>query len=206
MIIRELKEHYPDYSIYSEEAGEIIKNKKDRWIIDPIDETADFIFGVPYFAISLCLERNGEICEGYVYNPISEEFYYSIKGENKSFVNDEEIKVSETEEINDALIAFGFSANYEDISKYYNSWEWLFKNCKKGLPLITPSLTICNLAKGRIDCVIDFGCSMEGQAAAGLILKNAGGHVFNYDFTDWNHRKKGIIGTNGKINLKTAVK
>lgn len=55
-----------------------------------------------------------------------------------------------------ALIAFGFSANYENITKYYNSWQWLFKNCKKGMPLITPSLTICNLARGRIDCVIDF--------------------------------------------------
>ena len=43
---------------------------------------------------------------------------------------------------------------------------------------------------------------MEGQAAAALILKNAGGQVFNYDFSDWVHQKKGIIATNGKVNLK----
>lgn len=130
--------------------------------------------------------------------------YYSVKDKNKSFLNDEEIKVSETEDISDALIAFGFSVNYENITKYYNNWRYIFENCKKGMPLITPALTICNVARGRIECFIDFGCSMEGHAAAALILKNAGGQVFNYDFSDWDHKRKGIIATNGKINLKTV--
>lgn len=64
------------------------------------------------------------------------------------------------------------------------------------------SLTICNVARGRIDSFIDFGCSMEGQAAAALILKNAGGKVFNYDFSEWDHRQKGIVATNGVIDLQ----
>ncbi len=202
MLIQELKRFYPDYSIYSEETGAMEGNSSERWIIDPIDGTADFVFGVPYFAISICLERNGEVCEGYVYNPISEELYYSIAEQKKSFLNGEVINVTETEDINDALVAFGFSANYTNIAKYYQHWSYVFENCKKGMPLITPALTICNVARGRIDVFIDFGCSMEGQSAAALILKNAGGHVLNYDFSDWEHRQKGIIATNGKIDLK----
>jgi myo-inositol-1(or 4)-monophosphatase len=202
MLIRELKRFYPDYSIYSEETGVMEGNSSERWIIDPIDGTADFVFGVPYFAISICLERNGEVCEGYVYNPISEELYYSIAGQKKSFLNGEVINVTETEDINDALVAFGFSANYKNIANYYQQWSYVFENCKKGMPLITPALTICNIARGRIDVFIDSGCSMEGQSAAALILKNAGGHVLNYDFSDWDHRQKGIIATNGKIDLK----
>jgi fructose-1,6-bisphosphatase/inositol monophosphatase family enzyme len=197
MIVQELKQRYPDDSIYGEEMGVIEGNGHNRWIIDPIDGTADFVFGVPYFAISVALERNGEICEGYVYNPISEEFYYSTKDQKKSFLNDEEIQVSTTGNIPDALVAFGFSTNYEKITQYYRQWECLFENSKKGLPLITPALTLCNVARGRIDIFIDSGCSMEGQAAAGLIVKNAGGHVYNYDCSDWDHRSKGIIASNG---------
>jgi len=200
MIVRELKRLYPDYGIYSEETGTINENGSKRWIIDPIDGTADFVFGVPYFAISICLEQNGEVIEGYVYNPISDEFYHTIRGKEKSFLNDEEIHVSETVNISDALMAFGFSANYEKITKYYQQWRYILENCKKGMPLITPALTICNVARGRIDAFIDFGCSMEGQAAAALILKNAGGQVYNYDYSEWDHRKKGIIATNGKID------
>jgi fructose-1,6-bisphosphatase/inositol monophosphatase family enzyme len=200
MIIRELKRVYPDDSIYSEETGMVEGNSRNRWIIDPIDGTADFVFGVPYFAISVALERNGKICEGYVYNPISGEFYYSVAEQKKSFLNDEVINVTETDGIHDALAAFGFSVNYKNIDKYYQQWRYVFENCKKGMPLITPALTICNVARGRIDIFIDFGCGMEGQAAAALILKNAGGQVFNYDFSNWDHRQKGIIATNGKLD------
>lgn len=206
MIIRELKGVYPDDSIYSEETGIIEGNSLNRWIIDPIDGTTDFVFGVPYFAISVALERSGEISQGYVYNPISEELYYSSAEQEKSFLNGEVINVTETDDIHDALAAFGFSVNYGNITKYYQQWGYVFENCKKGMPLITPALTICNVARGRIDIFIDFGCNMEGQAAAALILMNAGGRVLNYDFSDWDHRQKGIIATNGKIDLKKVSK
>jgi len=69
------------------------------------------------------------------------------------------------------------------------------------MPLIAPALTICNVARGRIDAFIDFGSSMEGQSAAALILKNAGGKVINYDLSAWSHNTKGIIATNGSLDL-----
>jgi fructose-1,6-bisphosphatase/inositol monophosphatase family enzyme len=201
MLINELSEYFPEYSIYSEEAGSIEKASNKRWIIDPIDGTADFVFGVPYFAISLCLEENGEIVEAYVYNPISDELYFSSKDLAKSYLNEKIIKVSETTEINDSLIAVGYSADFEKIQRYFDEWGVLFKNCKKAMPLIAPALTICNVARGRIDAFIDFGSSMEGQAAASFILKNAGGASYNYDFTDYSYSQKGIIATNGKIDM-----
>lgn len=202
IVISKLRERYPDYSIYSEEIG-AIKNRADRcWILDPIDGTANFVFGVPYFCISLCLEEDGEIREGYVYNPITEEFYSSVKEEGKSFLNGFEIKVSQTEEIDDILAVFGFSANYTNIERYYQEWSYIFDNAKKGMPLLSPALNICNVARGRTDYFIDFGSSMEGHSAAALILKNAGGKVYNYDFSEWKHTYKGIIATNGKVSLE----
>jgi myo-inositol-1(or 4)-monophosphatase len=205
MIIKDLNYYYPDYSIFSEEIGQIGSTSRKRWIIDPIDGTADFVFGVPYFSISKCLEYDNEIIEGYVYNPISDEFYYSKKEEGKSFLNGKLIKVSQTMNISESLIAFGYSTIYEKIIRYYSEWKTIFETCKKGMPLIAPALTICNVARGRIDAYIDFGSSMEGQSAAALILKNAGGQVFNYDLGDWNHKTKGIIATNGKLDLRVDI-
>lgn len=200
-LIKGVLKLYPDDSIYSEEIGEIKNSRDSRWIIDPIDGTADFIFGVPYFAISLAREVDGVIEEGYVYNPISEEFYKSIKKEKKSYLNDVEIKVSEKHRIEESLFAFGFSANEKNINIYLSEWSGLMKDCRKALPLITPALTICNVARGRIDAYIDFGSSMEGKAAAGLILLNAGGCIRNYEKEGYDHRIKGHICSNGRLSL-----
>ncbi len=206
LLINDLKTYYPDYSIFSEEVGNIENKSGIRWIIDPIDGTADFVFGIPYFAVSVSLEKDGEIIEGYVYNPVSDEFYYSKKDEGRSYLNGEEIKPSQTNEFSDSLIAFGYSSVYEKISIYYEEWRYLFDNCKKGMPLIAPALTICNVARGRIDAYIDFGSSMEGHSAAALILKNSGGKVMNYDLSPWNYKSKGIIATNGKLDFCPFIK
>ena len=66
--------------------------------------------------------------------------------------------------------------------------------------MLSPALNICNVARGKIELFIDFGCSMEGQAAAGLILEKANGNLLNYDKSLWNHEKVGII-TSNNINL-----
>ena len=60
---------------------------------------------------------------------------------------------------------------------------------------------MCNVARGRIDAFIDFGCSMEGQAAGGFILQKAGGLLSNYDKSPWNHFETGIIACNGFLNI-----
>ncbi|NJD03470.1 MAG: hypothetical protein FIA99_12950 [Ruminiclostridium sp.] len=62
-------------------------------------------------------------------------------------------------------------------------------------------MNLCNVARGRIDAFIDFGCSMEGQAAGGYILQKAGGKILNYDKSSWNHCETGIIGTNGRLEV-----
>ena len=66
LLVKSLKELYPEHGIFSEEAGNISTNKEFTWIIDPIDGTTNFIFGIPYFCISLCLEHKGQIVESYI--------------------------------------------------------------------------------------------------------------------------------------------
>ncbi len=181
---------------YSEEAGVVGTAEASRWILDPLDGTANFVFGVPHFGISVALEHQGQVVEAWVYNPVSEEMFHTSRDAGGSFLNGEPITVSDTSRWDVALVAFGFSATMENIRRYHEDWPDVFDRCRKGLGLLAPSLNICNVARGRIDAFIDFGSSMEGHAAAALVLQNAGGIARDYDGVDWDHTTRGIVATN----------
>ena len=222
----ELLRRFPDDSVFSEEAPESgreteletgpgtgpktgpktgpqnERNGGARWIVDPIDGSACFIFGEPYFSISIAKEQSGEIVEGHVYNPVSNDYFYSDTNCKRAYLNTDVIKVSRISQMRDSLVAFGFSANIRAIKQYYADWPETFEKCKKGIAWICPALSICNVARGRLEAFIDFGCSYEGQAAASLILRNSGGAMFNYDHTDYDQRVKGGIFTNGNFEIE----
>ena len=94
IIIEELLKAHPDYGILGEESGTINQNNKtNRWIIDPIDGTMNFLKGVPHFAISIGYEENGEIVCGLVFDPIKNELFVAEKG-NGAFLNNSRIRVT----------------------------------------------------------------------------------------------------------------
>ena len=77
IIIEELLKAHPDFGILSEEAGVINKkNDQQRWIIDPIDGTLNFLNGIPHFAISVGYEENNEIICGIIFDPIKNEIFF----------------------------------------------------------------------------------------------------------------------------------
>ena len=193
LISRKLQKSYPKHSIFSEESDEIQKSSQKRWILDPIDGTTNLIMGNPSFAISLALEDRGKIVEGHVYNPVTDEYYFAPEDDNSSFLNGEPLTASETSTISEALIAFGYSAKMSVIHNYYSHWRSIFENCRKGIGWVAPALSICNVARGRVDAFIDTGCSMEGQAAASLILSRAQGKMFDNGFKPYDHSTKGAI-------------
>ena len=94
IIIEELKKAKPNFSIISEESGvENNKDKKNIWIIDPIDGTINFLHGIPHFAISIALMSNNEIISGLIFDPIKNEIFYAEK-DNGAFFNNQRIRVS----------------------------------------------------------------------------------------------------------------
>ena len=107
IIIEELKKARPNYSIISEENGiEKNKDKSNTWIIDPIDGTINFLHGIPHFAISIALQFNNEIVSGLIFDPIKNELFYAEKN-NGAFFNNQRIRVSSKNNINDCLFAMG---------------------------------------------------------------------------------------------------
>ena len=107
ILIEELQKAHPDYGILSEEVGFINKdNSKNRWVIDPIDGTTNFLNGVPQFAISIAYEEDAEVKCGIIFNPITNEMFSAEKG-NGSYLNNSRIRVSNKKKIKDALVVTG---------------------------------------------------------------------------------------------------
>jgi len=96
ILINELSRAYPDYDILAEEAG-FIKNSKTnsgmKWVIDPLDGTTNFLFGIPHFAISIALQKDGETLSGIVYNPITDDLFWAVRGKG-AYCNNKRLRVS----------------------------------------------------------------------------------------------------------------
>ena len=106
ILIEELQKARPNYSILSEEIGEIKNDSEFRWIIDPIDGTSNFLHGIPHFAISIGLESNKEIICGIIYDPIKDEMFSAEKG-NGSYLNNQRMRVSARSKLKDCVIFTG---------------------------------------------------------------------------------------------------
>ena len=107
IIIEELLKAYPDYGILSEESGQLNeKNTTNRWIIDPIDGTSNFLNGIPHFAISIGYEEDKKIKNGLIYDPIKNELFFAEVGSG-AFLNNSRIRVSKKRNLKQSLIGTG---------------------------------------------------------------------------------------------------
>ena len=169
IIIEELKKARPNYSIISEEDGsESNKDKKNTWVIDPIDGTTNFLHGVPHFAISIALKSENEIVSGLIYDPIKDEMFYAEKDKG-AFFNNQRIKVSKKKEINSCLFATGGKSKNEI-----------------DLPLRrsgSAALDMAYVAAGRYDGYFQNDLNLWDIAAGIIILKEAGGMINEIDLS-----------------------
>jgi len=201
LIIEQLQAEYPDYGIVTEESPNIEGKSGYCWYIDPLDGTSNFITGNPYFAVSIGLAFQNEIMLGVVFNPISGELFYAEKGKG-AYLNKKEISVSERSELSGSFVACAYAAQEEKIREGIDLLEKLALQSRRVVVNFAPALDLCNIARGRIDALIDNGSTPEDHAAASLILSEAGGSVRNYDRASWDVNRTGIIATNKYIQEK----
>src|SRR6201990_1173116 len=101
----ELELARPGYGFLGEEGGAREgSDKSHRWIVDPLDGTLNFLHGIPHFAISIGLEREGVLVAGVVYNVIRDELFWAEKGVG-AFLNDRRLRVAARSDLKDAVIA-----------------------------------------------------------------------------------------------------
>ena len=200
-IIEELQKAHPEYGIITEETGIINKsNIKNRWIIDPIDGTMNFLNGIPQFAISIAYEENNEIICGVIFNPITNEMFCAEKG-NGAYLNNSRIRVSNKKKIKDALLVTGGPKQASKIkdkifSEYINVSNHVSNVRKFG----SAALDIAYVACGRFDGYWQRELNYWDIAAGIVILKEAGGFVDFFEPDDKAPLKRNILASNSNIH------
>ena len=206
IIIEELQKAHPDYGIITEETGIINKTNKDnRWIIDPIDGTMNFLNGIPQFAISIGYEEKNEIKCGVIFDPIKNEMFYAEKG-NGAFLNNSRIRVSKKKKIKDALLVTGGPKNSSKIKeKIFAEFIKVSKNVFSPIRKFgSAALDISYVACGRFDGYWQRELNYWDIAAGIIILKEAGGFVDFFETDNDAPLKKNILASNSNIHKELS--
>ncbi len=190
IIIEELKKGRPDYSIISEENGvKKNKDKKNTWVIDPIDGTVNFLHGIPHFAISIALKHENEIISGLIFDPIKDEMFYAEKN-NGAYLNNKRIRVSKKNNIRECL--FATSGTIE------RKMEFSYR--KSG----SAALDMAYIACGRYDGYFQKNLNLWDIAAGLVLVTEAGGVINKIDLKD--HKDVKVIATSPNIYEKLIEK
>ena len=201
IIIEELQKAHPDYGIITEESGVINKsNTSNRWIIDPIDGTVNFLNGVPQFAISVGYEEDGEIKCGVIFDPIKNEFFSAEKG-NGAYLNNSRIRVSNKRVFKDALLVTGgpqYSSQIKE--KIFSEFEKVARVVPHIRKFGSAALDISYVACGRFDGYWQREINYWDIAAGIIILKEAGGFVDFFEQDDKAPLKRNILASNSNIH------
>ena len=165
ILIEELAKSKKNYSFISEETGKILnKNRDIFWIIDPIDGTTNFLHGIPHFAISVALQKEGEITSGLIFDPIKNEIFYAEKN-NGSFFNNNRIRVSNKSNIDECL----FATNNDGIKSLHPKLNLRNTGCA--------ALDLAYVGCGRFDGYFHNHINLWDIAAGKIIIEEAGGKV-----------------------------
>ena len=202
IIIEELLKAHPDYGILSEESGEINKgNKNNRWIIDPIDGTLNFLNGIPHFSITIGYEENGEIICGLIFDPIKDELFFAEKGAG-AFLNNSRIRVSKKNKLSESvLVTGGPKFNNDNKEEIFNEYVKISNQVNAPIRKFgSAALDIAYVASGRFDGYWQQDLRYWDIAAGLIILKEAGGFVDYLETDEKSHIKKNIIATNYDIH------
>ncbi len=167
ILIEELMKSKKNFSILSEEIGHIENSdKKNLWIIDPIDGTTNFLHGIPHFAISIALRSENEIITGLIFDPIKNEMFYAEKN-NGSYFNNHRIRVSKKNNLNECLFATNLKGALN------TDLNIRLTGCA--------ALDLAYTAAGRLDGFFQNNINLWDIAAGVLIVKEAGGKINDID-------------------------
>ncbi len=173
----ELRKARPDFGFLLEEGGEIDPDKSQRWIIDPLDGTTNFIHGIPHFAISIAAEREGEVIAGVIYQPLTDEMFTTEKGAGV-FVNERRLRVSARRKLEDAVVATGIPHRGRgDHPAFLTQLQSVMAATAGVRRFGAASLDLAFVAAGRYDAYWETGLKPWDVAAGALMVKEGGGYV-----------------------------
>jgi myo-inositol-1(or 4)-monophosphatase len=185
IVYEDLAKARPDYGFLGEEGGvRAGADKSHRWIVDPLDGTTNFLHGIPHFAVSIALEREGAIVAALTYNPANDELFTAERGKG-AFLNDRRIRVSARQRLAEAVVACGLphygrgdlALGRHEIAAAQQHFAGLRR-------FGAATLDLAWIAAGRFDAFWERNLSPWDLAAGMLLIREAGGFVTDLDGGD----------------------
>ena len=182
ILIEELSRARPGYTFLVEEAGVVEgPDKSHRFIIDPLDGTTNFLHGIPHFAISIGLEREGQLVSSIIFNPVTDEMYVAEKGQG-AYLNDKRLRVSARKHMKEALLATGIPfLGREGHQPFLKELETVMAVSSGVRRFGSAALDLAYVAAGRYDGFWERGLKAWDVAAGILLVREAGGVVSDLD-------------------------
>ena len=196
--IREiLSYHFPDYGFILEESEDTAGKDKDNiFVIDPIDGTSNFIHGIPQFCIAIAKISFGEISDGIIFNPITNEFYWASKGKG-SWLNNQRLRVSNRKELDKCIIG---ASSFEKEESFIKQSLFLKKNSASFRAMGSAALDLAFVASGRMDGYWGSNLNLWDIAPGILLIKEAGGNITKTDGKKWDIFSKNVLASNSLIH------
>lgn len=210
-VFRELNKARPGYGFLMEERGEVAGiDKSHRWIVDPLDGTTNFLHGIPLFAISIGLERDGELVAGVIYNPAIDELFMAEKGKGSFLAGkgpfDRRLRIAARKDIGDAVVATGIPhRGRPDHDQFLNEAEAAMQMVAGIRRTGSAAIDLAWTAAGRFDAYWEHNIKPWDMAAGIVIVREAGGTVTDLSGGDAMLEKGAVLAGNTPIH-KSLIK
>jgi myo-inositol-1(or 4)-monophosphatase len=194
-----IRKNFPTDSILAEESTAEQHRSARKWIIDPLDGTTNFAHGLPIFCISIAVEEEGIVTAGAVYNPITNELFFTRRGKGAT-LNGKRIEISKVKKLNQALLVTGFPytihTHPEESLPYFND---LIVHAQGVRRLGSAAIDLCYVAMGRFDGFFEVYLNPWDTAAGMLMLIEAGGVITDFDGRPYSIYQRQLAASNGFI-------
>ena len=201
LIEKTLAAAFPQIPVLGEEGSTGDTSAEYRWVIDPIDGTVNYFFGMPHACVSIALQHREKSVVGVIYDPFTVEIWTTTKGQ-PTRLNGKIVRVSNRSRIEESVIAMGFSKSQDNLNKSMPHLIRLSRRAKKIRIMGSAALELVYVASGRLDAYIERTINLWDVAAGSLLLENAGGEFYTLPAPNGKLR---MCADNGKLRKKLQV-
>ena len=201
LIEKILADTFPQIPVLGEEGITGDMTAEYRWVIDPIDGTVNYFFGMPHAAVSIALEHKQKTVVGVIYDPLTDEIWTTTKGQ-PTRLNGRIVRVSNRTKIEDCVIAMGFSKSQDNLEKSLPHLIRISRRAKKVRIMGSAALELVYVACGRLDAYVERTINLWDVAAGSLLVENAGGEFYTLPAPGGKLR---MCADNGKLRKKLQI-
>jgi len=201
LIEKTLAAAFPQIPVLGEEGSTGDVTAEYRWVIDPIDGTVNYFFGMPHACVSIALQHREKSVVGVIYDPFTDEIWTTTKGQ-PTRLNGKIVRVSNRSRIEESVIAMGFSKSQDNLNKSMPHLIRLSRRAKKIRIMGSAALELVYVASGRLDAYIERTINLWDVAAGSLLVENAGGEFYTLPAPNGKLR---MCADNGKLRKKLQV-